>query len=150
MNAIHPKKQRGIYAIEFVMVSALFLFVLFALIEFGRLMYLYNAAGDATRMGARMAVVCNKDAAAIKTRMIAQVPGLTAGNIDITYLPAGCVAAKSLSTEVACESVTVKLKDFTTTLSLPVQFSLGSIFIPAFSTTLVRESMSSTSNSLCT
>lgn len=137
------QKQCGIYAVEFVLVTAVFLFVLFGLMEFGRLMYVYNAAGDATRMGARTAVVCGTDATtAIKNKMIAKVPGLTTSNISITYSPSGCSAA-------TCESVTVALTGFTTTLTLPAQFSLGSITLPSFSTTLVRESMDSTSNTVC-
>jgi hypothetical protein len=74
--------------------------------------------------------------------MIAQVPGLTTGNITITYFPSGCVATKSATTDVPCESVTVALNGFTTTLMAPAQFSLGTVTIPNFSTTLVRESMS--------
>jgi hypothetical protein len=47
--------QRGVAAVEFALVSLLFFVIVFAIIEFVRIMYMYNALADATRVAARAA-----------------------------------------------------------------------------------------------
>jgi hypothetical protein len=47
--------QRGIAAVEFALVSLLFFLVVFAIIEFARIMYMYNTLADVTRTAARSA-----------------------------------------------------------------------------------------------
>ena len=50
-------KQRGAAAVEFAIVCLLFFTILFAILEFGRMMYVYNTMQEVTRRGAREAVV---------------------------------------------------------------------------------------------
>ena len=45
--------------------------------EMGRLLWTWNAAVEATRFGARLAVVCDIDDTIIKARMIGRLPALT-------------------------------------------------------------------------
>ena len=140
---INPSKHWGVVTVEFTVLAAIFFFVLFFIIGIARVVYIYNAAVNATRMGARLAVVCNIGAvSSIKAKMVAKLPGLTAGNIGITPNPIGC-------TEATCTSVTVVLTGFTVAIATPASFPLGSITMPDFSTTLTRESMNSTNNSVC-
>jgi Flp pilus assembly protein TadG len=140
----HGARYSGLVTIEFTLLAAVFFLALFAIAGFARTMYIYNATANATRFGARLAVVCAPAAAsAIKTKMVARVSGLTSGNINIDYNPTGC----SVST---CTSVTVSVSGFTVSIATPASFPLGSITVPSFSTTLVRESMNSTNNSVCT
>ncbi len=135
--------QRGLVSVEFTLITALFLFVIFAIIGIARTMYVYNATVNATRLGARLAVVCSPAAATnIKAKMVARVPDLTAANINIIYNPSGC----SVNT---CASVTASVSNFTVSIATPASFPLGNFTIPGFSTTLVRESMDSTNNSVC-
>lgn len=136
-------KYRGIATVEFTLIAALFFFVIFAILGIARMMYIYNATVNATRLGARLAVVCSPSAAAnIKAKMVARVPGLTAANINLAYNPSGC----SIST---CTSITASVSNFTVSIATPASFPLGSFTIPSFRTTLVRESMDSTNNSVC-
>ena len=142
-----PKTQRigqlGLVTVEFAIIATAFLFVLFSIIGFANLLYIYNATVHATRLGARLAVVCDTSAAAnIKTKMAAQVSELTTSNINIIYNPIGC----NINT---CQSVTVSVSNFTVAIAGPSSFPLGNITIPGFSTTLVRESMNSANNSVC-
>ena len=142
-----PKNQRigqlGLVTVEFAVIATAFLFVLFSIIGFANLLYIYNATVHATRLGARLAVVCDTSAAAnIKTKMAAQVSELTTSNINIIYNPIGC----NINT---CQSVTVSVSNFTVAIAGPSSFPLGNITIPGFSTTLVRESMNSANNSVC-
>lgn len=143
---INPSKHRGVVTVEFTMIATLLFFAIFAIIGIARVVYIYNAAVNATREGARLAVVCDSTEASsdsIKAKMVAKVPGLTASNIDITYnLIPGCTAIDCVN------SVTV-VTDFTVAIATPASFPLGEITMPDFSTTLTRESMNSTNNSVC-
>ena len=133
----------GLVTVEFTMIATIFFLVLFSIIGFANLLYIYNATVNATRLGARLAVVCDISAATnIKTKMAAQVSELTTSNINLTYNPSGCSSS-------TCQSVTVSVSNFTVAIAGPSIFSLGNITIPEFSTTLVRESMDSTNNSVC-
>lgn len=138
--------QLGLVTVEFAVIATAFLLVLFSIIGFANLLYIYNATVHATRLGARLAVVCDISAAAnIKTKMAAQVSGLTTLNINLTYNPSGC----SSNGTTPCQSVTVSVSNFSVAVAGLSSFSLGNITIPGFSTTLVRESMNSTNNSVC-
>ena len=129
------KKSLGVYTVEFVLLATAFLFVVFMLIELGRIMYLLNAAGEVTRRGARVAVVCNLGATGIVDAMATTYPNLTGQNVDITYLPAGC-------NQSSCQTVTIALTGLT------IETVIGlSVNVPNFSTTLPRESLNSTTNS---
>lgn len=135
--------QLGLVTVEFAIIATAFLFVLFSIIGFANLLYIYNATVHATRLGARLAVVCDTSAAAnIKTKMAAQVSELTTSNINIIYNPSGCSSS-------TCQSVTVSVSNFTVAIAGPSSFPLGNITIPGFSTTLVRESMNSAINNMC-
>ena len=138
---INLSKHQGVVTVEFTVLATIFFFALFSVIGIARVLYLYNVAVNATREGARVAVVCNINAAGIKNKMVAKVPGLAASNINVTYFPGGCNAA-------TCTAVTVALTGFTVAIATPASFPLGSITMPDFSTTLTRESMNSTNNSV--
>ena len=94
-------RQRGAAAVEFAIVCLLFFTILFAILEFGRMLYVYNTMQEVTRRGARAAVVRWVDqTAAIKSIALfggASIPAgaeVAAGNITIEYLnKAGAVAA---------------------------------------------------------
>ena len=67
--------QRGVAAIEFALVAAFILLpLLLAITSFGRWVYTLNAASEATRLGARVAVVCDKDDTSVKQRMRTILP----------------------------------------------------------------------------
>ena len=133
------KNNLGVYTIEFVLLSTAFLFVIYMLFELGKVMYLLNAAGEVTRRGARVAVVCNIGAAGVVDEMVTIYPSLTSQNVNITYLPAGC-------NQASCQIVTVALTGLTIETVIGV-----TVNVPDFSTTLPRESLNSTINSaICT
>src|SRR4026209_2946113 len=55
----HRHNEKGATVAEFAVVALLFFTMIFAIIEFGRLLYTHNALTDATRRGARYAVLHN-------------------------------------------------------------------------------------------
>lgn len=137
-------RQRGAAVVEFALVVSLLTLLLFGAIEIARVVWAWNAAGDATRLGARLAVVCDLNAAAIKARMAQRLTSLNAGaNITITYSPSGCSAQAA----PYCEAVTVALAGSTPDAAIP--FVSFTPTLPPFTTTLTRESMSSADNAVC-
>ena len=137
--------QRGVAAVEFALVASLLFTVLIGVIDMGRLLWMWNAATEATRLGARLAVVCDIGDADIKARMSERLPALVDTNITITYL--NPPAADNSCTAATCTAVRVSLTGYTYKTIVP--FVPMSIDLPAFSTTLRKEFMSSTGNPVC-
>lgn len=141
MNSTRPLNrhaQLGATAVEFALIASAFFILLIGIMEVSRVLFYWNAATEATRLGARTAVVCDLNDSDIKNNMISLFPLLTAGDIAVNYLPAGCSAA-------SCETITVSIvpgKSITTY----IPFVPWTITMPEFSTTLPRESMQSAIN----
>jgi Flp pilus assembly protein TadG len=125
-------RQRGAAAVEFALIASLLFILLFGIIEMGRVLFYWNTATEATRLGARLAVVCGKDAAIIKTRMGNMLSILTPGAINIAYTPSGCDVS-------SCRSVTVSITGLNVSTFIP--FVPLDLSMPPFATTLPRESM---------
>jgi Flp pilus assembly protein TadG len=49
--------EQGTALVEFAIAAPTFIFLLFALLDFGRAMYIYDLTGDAVKVGARYAIV---------------------------------------------------------------------------------------------
>ena len=94
------KNERGAALIEFTIVAAIFFTTMFAVLEFGRLLWTHNALRDAARRGARYSAVRKNDAAgiaAVKNMVvygdpnanpataIPVVAGLTTANVQVDY-----------------------------------------------------------------
>ena len=127
--------QQGMAAVEFALITIILVTFLFGAIEMSRALFYWNTATEATRLGARLAVVCDQDASAIKTKMQAMLGVLETDQISVTYSPEGCDSN-------SCRSVTVSINGFNFAMLVPV-LPLN-IPMPSFSTTLPRESMDST------
>lgn len=136
-----PRTQAGAAIIEFALVALLFFTVLIGIMEFGRWLFTLNAANEATRLGARLAVVCSiADAGFIKNRMHNIAGGVPVANMVIDYVPAGCDAS-------TCKTVTVRINGATFTPLIP--FMGTALPIPDFPTSLPRELMNSAGNPVC-
>lgn len=135
--------QCGAAVVEFALVAAFFFTLLIGIMEMGRILFYWNTAAEVTRLGARMAVVCSQaDADGIKSKMVALLPTLAVGDIDINYQPAGCTSA-------SCEWITASIAP-STPIDTFIPFVPLSLTMPAFSTTLSRESMDSSGpNPVC-
>ena len=136
------RRQRGILIVEFALVALLvFLPLLLGIMEFGRWMFTLNAAAEATRWGARAAVVCDIGETRVQQR-IRDTLGGVADSLQISYSPAGC-------NRETCVAVTARLEQATFTPLIPY-FGVP-IAVPAFTTTLPRESLESagSDNEVC-
>ena len=140
------EKQRGAALVEFALVTAGgFILLLLGVFELGRVMYAFNTANEATRLGARLAVVCDANADLITDRMSALLPELNANTVIVSYDPPDC-ASDAATARSSCYSATVAVKSGTA-IQTVIPFVNFTIDIPPFSTTLTREAMDS---STCT
>jgi hypothetical protein len=138
-------RQRGAVAVEFALVAALFLIALLVgIIELGRVFYYMNATAEATRLGARVAVVCNVSTDQqdiIKDKMRGYLDVLPNDHIAIEYIPKDCAPE-------TCRMVRVSVLPGVTYSGfipfMPITWTL-----PPFATTLPRESLDSASNPIC-
>lgn len=137
-----PGRQRGLALVEFALVaSGGFILLLLGVFELSRVMYTFNTANEATRLGARLAVVCGMNDTVITDRMSALLPELNASTVSITYEPSGC-QADAVDDTPPCQSATVAINPGTT-IQTVIPFIDFTIDIPPFSTTLTREAMDS-------
>ncbi|MDC7715124.1 TadE/TadG family type IV pilus assembly protein [Vogesella sp. LYT5W] len=127
--------QHGAAAVEFALVAMILFSLLLGIMEFGRLMFTWNSAVEATRRGARLAVVCDMNVAKIRTSMQKFVPMISTNDITVNYAPSGCTGAAN------CQSVTVSISSNAPAFRYALPFINQSWRIPAFSTTLTRESL---------
>jgi Flp pilus assembly protein TadG len=135
------RHQRGATAVEFALVLLFLLMFVLGVVDFSRMLFTWNAATEATRAGARYAVVCDDTygQAAVKARMQKMLPQIT--NVSLTWNPVGCTAA-------TCEGVTVAITGLNYQWISPIPgFVTRSIPMPGFSTYLTREVMRQDPNS---
>lgn len=140
-----PLAQHGVAAVEFALVAVFFFTLLLGIMEFGRWLFLLNGANEATRLGARLGVVCSveapEDLTRIKARMSAMTGGaIPAANMVLDYAPANCDASN-------CRTVTARIVG---ARFAPISPFFGGDFpIPSFPTSLPREYMTSAGNPVC-
>ncbi|WP_296225370.1 TadE/TadG family type IV pilus assembly protein [Ralstonia sp. UBA689] len=141
------KRQKGTTAVEFAIVAVLFLTVLLAILDFGRILFTWNAAGEATRWGARQAVVCAQGSSSVLSRMQRILPSLTSSNVTIQwYDSTGAVSATCDAS--SCAGVSVGITGLTISPVSPATWiGFSSLGVPGFSTYLPREVMGQDANS---
>ena len=130
--------ERGSTLVEFAIGATLFLTVMFAVIEFGRALWVHNALSDAARRGARYAVVHTAaDSAAVKNVVVYGDPAggtnplvenLTTSNVNVTYSGFGLSGG----------TATVSISNYSFQFVVPIVRT--SIQMPSYSTTLTAES----------
>ncbi len=137
------RSQRGAATTEYAVTVIYWVALTFAVLEFGRVMYLITATHEATRIGARYAVVCSQTEAQVKARMKAFLPILTDANINITFAEDACTAGVGGS----CPSTNVSISgvSFNTIVPLaPMTFSL-----PPAHTSMYPETRRASADPVC-
>jgi len=82
-----PGSQRGAATVEFALIAIVFFMVLLGIMEFGRIMYIWNTTQEVTRHAAREAVV--RDFSAAEIAAIQRESIFKAGSSGTVSLPAG-------------------------------------------------------------
>ena len=141
------RAQRGAAAVEFALVAGILCTLLIGVCELSRVLFYWNTASEAVRLGARTATVCDADASVIKSRITNLLPLLATSNVNVTYTPTGCDsdAATARST---CTLVTVSVTNVSVKTMIP--FVPLTLKMPPLTTTLPRESLAtSTGGTVC-
>jgi len=128
--------------VEFAIVGALALALIFYVVEFGRILFTLNVLDEGARRGARVAAVCDVGNAAItQASLFVSLPGLSASNVVAEYLgDNGSVLADPQGDDYPLiSSVRVRIENYTFPVALPFVATLFSA--PAISATLPRESL---------
>jgi Flp pilus assembly protein TadG len=134
------KRHQGATTVEFALALLVFLTFLLGITDFSRMLFTWNAANEATRAGARWAVVCDTNSGAYKNDIVARMqlllPQITPTNVDVAWTPSGC-------TPTTCQGVTVSITGLNYQWISPVAgvVSMAGIPMPTFSTFLPRERM---------
>ncbi len=125
--------------VEFAVVTLWLVFIIFALIEMGRLFYTWNSAVAAVHRGARTAAIAEVgDKARIVHDMHIVFPGLKDENVLVQYSVDGSTWGSDCGEEL-CEYVRVTFQGYT---FQPLIFFLpANIAMPAFSATSVAEAL---------
>lgn len=141
------KHQKGTTAVEFAIVVALFLTVLLGILDFGRILFTWNAVGEATRWGARQAVVCAQGSTSVLGKMQTILPTLTSANVSVQwYDTSGAVSTSCDAT--SCGGVAVSVTGMTVAPYSPATWiGFSRLAVPGFSTYLPREIMGQDPNS---
>ncbi|MEO8433614.1 MAG: TadE family protein [Pyrinomonadaceae bacterium] len=138
MFAINNRKERGATLVEFAIGATVFLTAMFAVLEFGRALWVHNALSDAARRGARYAVLNPaSDSASVKNVVVFGDPAggtkplvenLTTSKVDVTY--------SGFTLDGGTASVTITGYEFQLVIPL-----IGTkIQMPDYRTTLTGES----------
>ncbi|HEY2962448.1 MAG TPA: TadE/TadG family type IV pilus assembly protein [Pyrinomonadaceae bacterium] len=158
----HRQSERGTTVAEFAVVALLFFTLIFGIIEFGRLLYTHNALTDATRRGARFAVLhqglTDGDKTAVKNEVVygpngtfddkgnatspPLINGLTTDMVEVNFEGVDIDGDPDTPEKTAFGTnlgmATVKIKDYKFFLSIPV---IGrTLTLPTYETTLTAES----------
>ncbi|MFU8787785.1 MAG: TadE/TadG family type IV pilus assembly protein [Methylobacter sp.] len=144
---INKHKQKGAETVEFVMIALLFFAILFAIIEFSRALFVWNALTEATRRGARMAVICPYQSSVPKQVAIYDVisgslgsspiiSGLTPDMVTVRYLNQ---AGNNETNSTLIKFAEVTIVGYMHQLMIPLWGR--SISAPEFTTILPTESL---------
>ena len=128
--------------VEFAIVGALALALIFYVVEFGRILFSLNVLDESVRRGVRVAAVCDVGNAAITdAALFVTLPGLSASNVVTEYLgTSGSVLADPGGDDYPLiTSVRVRIENYSFPVALPFVASIFSA--PAVSATLPRESL---------
>jgi Flp pilus assembly protein TadG len=133
------KNERGATLVEFAIAATVFLTAMFAILEFGRALWVHNALTDAARRGARYAVLHRAtDIDSVKNVVVYGDPAggtqplvenLTTDNVTVSYSNFSLNAG----------NVTVGITNYQFQFVLP--FLGTTISMPNYSTTLTAESV---------
>jgi hypothetical protein len=128
--------------VEFAIVGALALSLIFFVVEFGRILFTLNMLEESARRGARVAAVCDVGNAAITdAALFVSLPGLTTSNVVTEYLSDdGSVLGDPQGADYPSISfVRVRIEDFSFPVALPFIATLFTA--PAVSAAMPRESL---------
>src|SRR5262245_7916055 len=138
MSKLPKSNERGATLVEFAIAASVFLVSMFAVLEFGRALWVHNALSDAARRGARYAVVHQmNDATSVRNVVVFGNPEGT-GQPLVNNLTTSNVQVDYSFFNVNRGTVSVSITNYQFQFVVPL---IGTtITMPAYTTTLTGES----------
>lgn len=134
-------RETGATIVEFALVLMIFLTFFLGILDFARMLWTWNAANEATRWGARVAVVCDQKTTRVLSSMQKFLPQLTATNVQIDWYDASGNISTTC-THANCAGVNVRITQLNYQWISPIGWgNHAAIPMPGFSTYLPREIM---------
>jgi hypothetical protein len=130
--------------VEFAIVGSVLLVIVFAVIEFSRVIFALNMLQEGARRVARVAAVCPvvEESDAIAQGLFSRLRGLNAGHINVDYLNADGDRVDNPTdpdNEADISFVSATVSGYSIELSIP--FVHPTFAAPAYTSTLPRESL---------
>ena len=134
-SKVFHSNERGATLVEYSIAVMVFMIAMFAVIEFGRAIWVHNALSDAARRGARYAALHSAaDVADVKNVVVfgdpaggsqPTVPNLSTTHVEVTYsnfgLNTGTVSVKVTNYQfqfvIPIVGTTITMPDYTTSLT---------------------------------
>jgi len=136
--------MRGASAVEFAMTAIYWVVLIFAVLEFGRVMYMVATTFEAARVAARYAAVCSVSDVNAKARAKALLPILQDSNINIAWPAGGCLVTGGTP---SCPPITVTISNVQFNTIIPL---VAPVFtLPTAQTSIVPETSRSANNPVC-
>jgi hypothetical protein len=136
------RRQRGTTTVEFAIVGAVTLLMLFTVIEFSRILFTLNMLDEGARRGARVAAVCAVGNAAIaQAAVFVSLPGLSTTNVVTEYLDdtGNTLADPGGANYGSISSVRVRIVNYSFPVAIP--FIATTFGAPVISASMPRESL---------
>jgi Flp pilus assembly protein TadG len=118
---------RGTTAVEFALVAATLLIVIFGVLDLSRIVYLRMTLEEGVRRAARLAAVCPPGSPLIAKAALfrdaaaqgAAIPGANVENVSVTYLDANGVPIDPIAAFTSVRFVRVSLEGVSVSLFIP-------------------------------
>ncbi|MEW5978877.1 MAG: TadE/TadG family type IV pilus assembly protein [Acidobacteriota bacterium] len=151
---VGSQREKGQTLVEFAFMAVLFFTILFGILEFSRALWTWNTIVQATRAGARFAVVetPTADDAQVKNFVVYHnaagtgapvLPGLSTSNVSVNYYKinpsTGAYEAPPGNNKYQADLLQLSITGYTFNFVVPL-FGSG-ITLPAFTTTLSLEGL---------
>lgn len=142
----HKDNERGSTLVEFAIGVTVFATAMFAVLEFGRALWVHNALTDAARRGARYAVLHSEGASTEVKNVVVYGDASGTGNPMLENLSTANVNVVYNNFGLNDGTVTVSITGYEFQLVIPI---IGTkITMPSYSTTLTGESAGYIPNSV--
>lgn len=143
------KNQQGVYTVEFAIVGGLVLLLIFGIFEISRAFWVKSILTEATRRGARIAVVCPINHSAIKNLAVLDdasgdgvspfLNNFSTVNISVEYLDD---SGNTTANYPDIDFVRVSINNYQHRLLIPfIPADVATLQMPPLSTTLPAESL---------
>ena len=119
---MNRNRQRGTTTVEFAIVGAVALGLIFTVIEFGRILFTLNILDEGARRGARVAAVCAiGDAKIAEATAFVSLPGISTSNVVTEYLNGngGVLGDPAGANRSAIRFVRVRIVNYDFPVALP-------------------------------